>query len=157
MIPKFVYGLLLNLCFYNALSQMVDSTINVQTKYKVKDSVIVFAVSVLNEGCDSIGVFSNDPFYYCNKQQWPNCFFLQKEINGLYYYLYPDGTSPHAYSFEIKYLQKGQSCIFNIEIPIRKALSPIDSGSYSITFQIGYIKNGKETAFISETSYFKID
>lgn len=156
MNSRVIFVLVVNFFCINSFSQHKDTAISLQTSYLAKDSLIVFSVSVLNNGCDSIGLYSHDPFNFCDQQSWPNCFFIQRSINRMYYNLYPNGTSQHAYSFDLIYLKKHQSHKFSIAFPIRKFHSPFEPGLYSIAFKIGYIKKKEENTIESETIYFTI-
>jgi len=154
---RLTYILILSLFFSEGFSQLRDDAINLQTKYLIKDSSIEFTVSVFNRGSENIGLYTKDQFDYGDKKHWPNCFFIQKAINGIFYNIYPEGSTQSAYSLDVLYLEKGQSQIFKINFPIREFYSPFESGSYSITFKVNYLKKRKERTIESETLYFTID
>ncbi len=156
MNSRLIYILILSLFCGKGFSQMRDDAISLQAKYLIKDSLIEFTVSVFNQGSDSIGLYTKDRFDYGDKKHWPNCFFIQKAINGIYFNLFPGGTSQHIYSSDIVYLQKQKNYKFEIAFPIRKVFSPFESGDYSITFQISYLKRRKEHKIESESLFFSI-
>ncbi len=138
-----------------ATCQQGGNHLKLSVNYIIQDSSITFDIIIKNLTSDSIGIYKKDPFYYCDKQPGPNCFSVLKEINMEYYNLYPVGSIPHRYNGRIYFIPKNTSCKVEFSLPLKQLFSPIDSGNYSIIFQMEYLYQKVEGKILSETIYFK--